>query len=322
MQLVCYRVGWENSEALNSKFIYSRASCTYKIELSRYWNARRRSRSSHQGSGSRKWSSGEELHDSALLQRALHKRLQENNWSGLSWETDQVSICCHYVWYCICNIEVVKDLIGLNQFVLPFHVLNKCTLFIGKQLLSYLHIPLLVQSVEYTHIISWYICALLIIYHFIFCKICVLFVHSGSRKLRLGWCCGIPQVKKSLMLSLKHTTEVHVFVCVYINRYLPHSIPGENHTNMTAYNPLVMSCWLNLDLTLVLKMLVPFDLIIQFIGCVINWLNFISILGAQVCVLAFSTTDRESFLAVENWKKKVVTNVMGVVYYTYSTMFW
>ena len=27
--------------------------------------------------------------------------------------------------------------------------------------------------------------------------------------------------------------------------------------------------------------------------------------GAQACVLVFSTTDRESFLAIEEWKKKV-----------------
>ena len=27
--------------------------------------------------------------------------------------------------------------------------------------------------------------------------------------------------------------------------------------------------------------------------------------GAQACLLIFSTTDRESFLAVEEWKKKV-----------------
>jgi len=27
--------------------------------------------------------------------------------------------------------------------------------------------------------------------------------------------------------------------------------------------------------------------------------------GAHVCIVAFSTVDRDSFLAVENWKKKV-----------------
>ena len=27
--------------------------------------------------------------------------------------------------------------------------------------------------------------------------------------------------------------------------------------------------------------------------------------GAQVCVIAFSTVDRESFLAIERWKQKV-----------------
>ena len=27
--------------------------------------------------------------------------------------------------------------------------------------------------------------------------------------------------------------------------------------------------------------------------------------GAQACVLVFSTTDRESFLAIEGWKQKV-----------------
>ena len=31
-------------------------------------------------------------------------------------------------------------------------------------------------------------------------------------------------------------------------------------------------------------------------------------LGAQVCVLAFSTVDRDSFLAIESWKKKVSLN--------------
>jgi len=32
-------------------------------------------------------------------------------------------------------------------------------------------------------------------------------------------------------------------------------------------------------------------------------------LGAQACVLAFSTTDRESFEAIETWKRKVEAEV-------------
>ena len=35
----------------------------------------------------------------------------------------------------------------------------------------------------------------------------------------------------------------------------------------------------------------------------IDCLSFLA--GAQACVLAFSTVDRESFEAVESWKKKV-----------------
>lgn len=31
--------------------------------------------------------------------------------------------------------------------------------------------------------------------------------------------------------------------------------------------------------------------------------------GAQACVLAYSTTDRDSFDAVENWKSKVEVEV-------------
>ena len=31
---------------------------------------------------------------------------------------------------------------------------------------------------------------------------------------------------------------------------------------------------------------------------------FIQSLGAQACVLAFSTVDRESFEAIESWKQK------------------
>lgn len=32
---------------------------------------------------------------------------------------------------------------------------------------------------------------------------------------------------------------------------------------------------------------------------------YLYVIGAQACVLAFSTVDRESFEAVESWKKKV-----------------
>jgi len=35
--------------------------------------------------------------------------------------------------------------------------------------------------------------------------------------------------------------------------------------------------------------------------------------GAHVCIVAFSTVDRDSFLAVENWKKKVETEVGEIV---------
>ncbi|KAL5456924.1 hypothetical protein EMCRGX_G034151 [Ephydatia muelleri] len=35
--------------------------------------------------------------------------------------------------------------------------------------------------------------------------------------------------------------------------------------------------------------------------------------GAQVCVLAFSTVDRDSFLAIESWKKKVEDEVGDIV---------
>lgn len=35
--------------------------------------------------------------------------------------------------------------------------------------------------------------------------------------------------------------------------------------------------------------------------------------GAHVCVLAFSTVDRESFLAIENWKRKVENEVGEIV---------
>lgn len=35
--------------------------------------------------------------------------------------------------------------------------------------------------------------------------------------------------------------------------------------------------------------------------------------GAQVCVLAFSTVDRDSFLAIESWKKKVEDEVCDIV---------
>jgi Ras-related protein Rab-23 len=35
--------------------------------------------------------------------------------------------------------------------------------------------------------------------------------------------------------------------------------------------------------------------------------------GAQVCIIVFSTVDRESFLAIERWKKKVDAEVSGVV---------
>lgn len=35
-------------------------------------------------------------------------------------------------------------------------------------------------------------------------------------------------------------------------------------------------------------------------------------LGAQACVLVFSTTDRESFKAIPSWKEKVVAEVGDV----------
>ena len=35
--------------------------------------------------------------------------------------------------------------------------------------------------------------------------------------------------------------------------------------------------------------------------------NFIA--GAHMCVLAFSCIDRDSFLALENWKKKVSATI-------------
>lgn len=54
--------------------------------------------------------------------------------------------------------------------------------------------------------------------------------------------------------------------------------------------------------------------------CVINYFHGLSyadekmkhflysiFLGAQACVLAFSTVDRDSFEAIESWKKKVST---------------
>ena len=41
----------------------------------------------------------------------------------------------------------------------------------------------------------------------------------------------------------------------------------------------------------------------------INCNLFIVLTGAQACVVAFSTTDRESFEAVEVWKKKVEDEV-------------
>ena len=33
--------------------------------------------------------------------------------------------------------------------------------------------------------------------------------------------------------------------------------------------------------------------------------NILFVLGAQACVLAFSTVDRDSFEAIESWKRKV-----------------
>ena len=39
--------------------------------------------------------------------------------------------------------------------------------------------------------------------------------------------------------------------------------------------------------------------------------------GAQACVIAFSTTDRDSFEAVKKWKKKVEESDAEVAYKTY-----
>ena len=36
--------------------------------------------------------------------------------------------------------------------------------------------------------------------------------------------------------------------------------------------------------------------------------------GAQACVLAFSTVDRDSFEAIESWKKKVSYSAISVLY--------
>ena len=40
---------------------------------------------------------------------------------------------------------------------------------------------------------------------------------------------------------------------------------------------------------------------------IMSFLFFLS--GAQVCIIVFSTVDRESFLAIERWKNKVFTMV-------------
>lgn len=45
-----------------------------------------------QGSGGWKWSRGQELTDTEILQRLLHEGLQENNRCGLSGKTIAVSL--------------------------------------------------------------------------------------------------------------------------------------------------------------------------------------------------------------------------------------
>lgn len=51
-------------------------------------HARGGSGDGHQGGHCRQWSSGQEQHDPAILQRHFYKGLQENHWSGLPGEAD------------------------------------------------------------------------------------------------------------------------------------------------------------------------------------------------------------------------------------------